>query len=238
MRGLLYKEFYQFKFDMYLIVGLQLLFSGFCIASGVVTKAESAPESLSMALSLCYIVVLLLGSMLSTEFFAKDEKRPWNNFVFSLPQTEKGQVAAKYYAVLLLHLLILCFCFVTDTIVVAIYGSVTISGITVAIVFFAMRIVVHAIGIPFMIRFGSTMGINVEIACLVIAFMLLSIYALFGDISIFFQDNIKDALIEFVTSGNVIWILALLPYVAGVAYYLSYRVSLKLYRKGAESYGQ
>lgn len=238
MRGLLYKEFYQFKFDMYVIVGLQLFLSGICIVFGITMKSEAAPEALCMMLSLCYIVALLLGSILSSEFFSKDEKRPWCNFAFSLPQTEKGQVAVKYYAVLILHLMILCFCFVTDVIVVAIYGNAVASGITVAVVFFSMRMLVHAIGIPFMLRFGATTGINVEASCFGITLMLIGIYALFGDVSFLFQDNIKDALLSFVTSGNVMWILALLPYVAGVAYYLSYRVSLKVYRKGAESYGQ
>ncbi|MBD5136523.1 MAG: ABC-2 transporter permease [Lachnospiraceae bacterium] len=232
MRGLLYKEFYQFKSDMYLVFAFLLLLIFPCVGS------TGDPELISMVLSLCYMIALLLGGMLSSEFFSKDEKRSWSNFVFSLPQTEKGQVTAKYYAVLLFHLLVLFVCFVIDTIVVAIYGSVTVSGIMAAVIVFAWRILVCAIKIPFMLRFGSMMGNVVEAACFGMILMLLGVYALFGDISFFLQDNIRDALVAFVTSGNVIWILALLPYVAGVAYYLSYRVSLKAYREGAESYGQ
>lgn len=238
MRGLLYKEFYQFKFDIYVLVPIQLFISCMCIGMGMIMKTEPDTLQLCLILSLCYIFTLLFGSMLSSEFFLKDEKRPWCNFAFSLPQTDKGQVAVKYYVVLILHLLVLFICFVTDTITAALYGDVMASGLTAAVVFFCFRILVVAIAIPFMLRFGSTAGMHVEGACLGILVMLGGIYALFGDISFFLQENVGDALIAFVTSGNVIWIYALLPYFTGVAYYVSYRISLKVYRKGAESYGQ
>ena len=238
MRGLLYKDFYQLRRDMYFVFGLQVVESIMCIISTFTIKQESDPESLCRLLSLSYILFLALGSLMSSGFFSNDEKRPWSNFAISLPQTGKGQVAAKYYSVLIVNLMILFICFVTDTIVVALYGSTAVSGMMVGVLFFVTRILVNAIAIPFMLRFGATMGANVEAACVGIILILLGVYALFGDISFFLSDHILDALITFVTSGNVIWIVALLPYAAILAYYVSYRVSLKVYRKGAESYGQ
>jgi len=147
-------------------------------------------------------------------------------------------VTAKYYAVLIWHLALLFVCFIADTISIAVYGSAAISAVTVAVVIFAFRMLVMAFEIPCMVRYGATTGINVEGSVVGILFMLAGIYALFGDISFFLQENVKEAIWDFLMSGNVIWILALLPYVSGVAYYISYRVSLKMYRKGAESYGQ
>ena len=238
MRGLLYKDFYQLRRDMYLVFGLQVVESIMCIISTFTIKQESDPESLCRLLSLSYILFLALGSLMSSGFFSNDEKRPWNNFAISLPQTGKGLVAAKYYSVLIVHLMILFICFVTDTIVVALYGSPAVSGMMTAVLFFVIRILVNAIAIPFMLRFGAALGLNVEVACLGIILMLLGVYALFGDISIFLSGNILDALTMFLTSQNVIWFLALLPFVAALAYYISYRVSLKVYRKGAENYGQ
>ncbi len=236
MRGLLYKEFYQFKIDFYAMVFLALLF--LALGIGVTADPEAEAQSTCMILSMIYLFVMVVGSILSSEFFTKDEKRPWCNFAFALPQTDKGQVAAKYYAVLLWHLVLLFLCFIADTISIAVYGSAAISGMMIAVVIFAFRILVISFEIPCMVRYGATAGINVEGSVLGILFMLAGIYALFGDISFFLQENVRDAIWDFIMSGNVIWILALLPYVAGVAYYISYRVCLKMYRKGAESYGQ
>ena len=239
MSGLLYKEFYQLRRDMALVFGLQVVGSIICIIYTFLFKQESDPEfRCRILLSLSYILFLALGSLMSSGFFSNDEKRPWNNFAISLPQTGKGLVAAEYYSVLIVHLMILFICFVTDTIVVALYGSPAVSGMMTAVLFFVIRILVNAIAIPFMLRFGAALGLNVEVACLGIILMLLGVYALFGDISIFLSGNILDALTMFLTSQNVIWFLALLPFVAALAYYISYRVSLKVYRKGAENYGQ
>lgn len=236
MRGLLYKEFYQFKIDLFVMGILVLLF--LTLGIGATADPETEPQSTCMLLSMIYLFVMFLGSVISSEFFTKDEKRPWCNFAFALPQTGKGQVAAKYYAVLIWHLAMLFLCFIADTISVAVYGSAAISAVMVAVVVFAFRMLVMAFEIPCMVRYGAQTGINVEGSVVCILLMLAGIYALFGDISFFLQENVRDAIWDFLMSGNVIWILALLPYVAGVAYYISYRVSLKIYRKGAESYGQ
>ncbi len=237
MRGLLYKEFYQFKLDLYVMAGFFVIFFAMAISSCVVDQEEN-PQVLCMTLSLIYFVIIFIGSILSSEFFTKDEKRPWCNFAFALPQTDKGQVATKYYAVLIWHIVLLFFCFVTDTIAMVVYGNTVASGISVAVVIFAFRMLVMSFEIPCMVRYGAQTGMNVEGSCVGILFILIGIYALFGDISFFLQENVRDAIFAFLTSGNVLWILAILPYVAGVAYYVSYRISLKLYRKGAESYGQ
>ena len=236
MRGLLYKEFYQFKIDLYVMSILALIF--LTLGIGTTADPEAEAQSTCMLLSMIYLFVIVLGSIISSEFFTKDEKRPWCNFAFALPQTGKGQVTAKYYAVLIWHVALLFLCFIADTISVAVYGSPEISAVMIAVMAFAFRILVMAFEIPCMVRYGATTGINVEGSVVGILFMLAGIYALFGDISFFLQENVRDAIWDFLMSGNVIWILALLPYVAGVAYYISYRVSLKMYRKGAESYGQ
>lgn len=241
MRGLLYKEFHQFKADFYVLAGLLAFFCGLCITSAVTAEAET-PQDLMMAItmisSLIYFLVLFLGSILCSEFFTKDEKRPWNHFAMSLPLAVKGQVQAKYYAVLVVHLMVLFACFVTDVVIVVVSGNAQHSAIAVGVIMFSFRMLVMAFEIPFMFRFGAQQGMNVEGAFLTLFFIVLIIYGLFGDISFFLQENVWKAFMEWILSGNVIWILALLPYVAAVAYYVSYRISLKLYRKGVEYSGE
>lgn len=241
MRGLLYKEFHQFKADLYALAGLLVFFGGVCITNSVTAEAET-PQELTMGIivisSLIYFVLLLLGSILCSEFFTKDEKRPWNHFVMSLPPAVKGQVQAKYYAVLVVHLMMLFGCFVMDAIVVVLSGNVQNSAITVGILMFCFRILVMAFEIPCMFRFGAQQGTNVEGAFCVVICVGGVIYGLFGDISFFLQENVWKAFMEWLMSGNAIWVIALLPYAAAVAYYVSYRISLKLYRKGVESSGE
>ncbi len=235
MRGLLYKEFYQFRLDFWIIAGLEILLCGLSITSAVTTDPSEPQWTAIMVLATIYTLSIMLGSILCSEFFSKDEKRPWNHFAMALPQTDKGQVQAKYYAVLLIHLFVLFVCFITDTIVVFIAGDSSISAITVAVVVFCIRLVVMAFGIPFILRFGAQTGTTVEGVVAGIFFVAIGIYLLFGDISFLLQENFWEALMEWIQSGNVVWVLALLPYITGVLYYLSYRVSLKLYRKGVEN---
>lgn len=235
MRGLLYKEFYQFRIDFWIIAGLEIILCGLSITS-VVTIDPSEPQwTIIMLLASIYTLSIMLGSMLCSEFFSKDEKRPWNHFAMALPQTETGQVLAKYYAVLLVHLFVLFVCFIADTIAVAVAGDSSISGMTVAVVVFCIRMLVMAFEIPFVFRFGAQTGTNVEGAVAGILFVAIGIYLLFGDISFLLQENFWEALMEWIQSGNIVWVLALLPYITGAVYYLSYRVSLKLYRKGVEN---
>ena len=235
MRGLLYKEFYQFRIDFWIITGLEILLCGLSITS-VVTFDPSEPQwTIIMLLASIYTLSIMLGSILCSEFFSKDEKRPWNHFAMALPQTEAGQVLAKYYAVLLVHLYVLFVCFIADTIAVVVVGDSSISAMTVAVVVFCIRMLVMVFEIPFVLRFGAQTGTTVEGTVAGILFVAIGIYLLFGDISFLLQENFWEALMEWIQSGNVVWVLAILPYITGVFYYLSYRVSLKLYRKGVEN---
>ena len=104
MRGLLYKEFHQFKVDLYVLIGLMVLMFGIFVPTTAMMEAEDTEEfvrSAVMLSGLVYFLALLLGSILCTEFFTKDEKRPWHSFAVSLPLGAKVQVQAKNYEVLL-----------------------------------------------------------------------------------------------------------------------------------------
>ena len=68
--------------------------------------------------------------------------------------------------------------------------------------------------------------------------LVVVIYALFGDITFLFGDDPVAAITEFLTSGNALLVLSLIPAASVLLYYISYLISLKLYRKGAENYEQ
>ena len=67
-----------------------------------------------------------------------------------------------------------------------------------------------------------------------------ALYFLFGDISwlIEMEDDPVTAFMTWLQSGDIVFWLGLFPFVAVAAYYLSCKISVRLFRKGAENYEQ
>lgn len=198
--------------------------------------SDPNPSSLTALMGMMLFLVFFLIEPFSTELFSADEKTITCNFFFSTPQSAKGLIQSKYYFILLMDLGVLFGCFLIDTIVMIIMGEYAVSTLTVCVILFSVTLILMAIRIPCYVRFGAKMGPEVQ-GLFVYAFIcLIVLYGLFGNISFFFEENILEALIAYLQSGKVIFVLSLLPYVAVLLYYLSYRISLLLYRKGIENY--
>lgn len=228
MKGLLYKEFFLLRSGLIFMVVFQAILSGICISLPLIGLDTKRIDILT---AISYYLSFLILALVNQELFAHDENRPWGNFVSSTPQTAAGQVSGKYYMILIENLVLLFCCYLTDVIVVCVADDVTISAIIVGMLIFCLRILIYAIEIPFVIRLGSGVGIAVKGVLLALLALILLCYGLFGDISFLFGDDPVAALHEFVTTGNVMWIAALIPYAAAGAYYLSYRISVKLYKE-------
>ena len=118
-------------------------------------------------------------------------------------------------------------------------GEYAASSSIICHMFFCMKLILLAIRVPIHVRFGSAMSFPVQIAGIILITSGILIYALFGDISFFMEDHdLLTMLIEYLSSEKVIFALSLVPYIAVAMYYLSYRISLALYRKGVETYEQ
>lgn len=228
MKGLLYKEFFLLRSGLIFMVVFQAILSGICISLPLIGLDT---KMIVILTAISYYLSFLILALVNQELFAHDENRPWGNFVSSTPQTAEGQVAGKYYMILIENLVLLFCCYLTDVIVVCVADDVTISAIIVGMLIFCLRILIYAIEIPFVIRLGSGVGIAVKGVLLALLALILLCYGLFGDISFFFGDDPVAALYEFVTTGNVMWVAALIPYAAAGVYYLSYRISVKLYKE-------
>ena len=228
MKGLLYKEFFLLRGGLIFMVVFQAILSGICISLPLIGLDT---KMIVILTAISYYLSFLILALVNQELFAHDENRPWGNFVSSTPQAAEGQVAGKYYMILIENLVLLFCCYLTDVIVVCVADDVTISAIIVGMLIFCLRILIYAIEIPFVIRLGSGVGIAVKGVLLALFALILLCYGLFGDISFLFGDDPVAALHEFVTTGNVMWIAALIPYAAAGAYYLSYRISVKLYKE-------
>lgn len=243
MKGLLYKNFMTFRVHI-LALGLMLVLSALmCIPYAFVEISniksgitDPNTSTFTIYMIMMFFVTFFLIRPLSGELFATDEKTITYNFFFSTPLSAKGLIQSKYYFILLLDLGILFGCFLIDIIVMAIMGEYAVSTLTICVILFSIMLILMAIRIPFFIRFGTKMAPEVQTLYIYIFICIGTVYVLFGNISFFFEENILEALMAYLQSGKVIFVLSLLPYVAVLLYYLSYRISLVLYRKGVETY--
>lgn len=243
MKGLLYKDFVLFKkslfslgFIVFCIIGCGFLLVYLQTSAGGVTEDDAL--FLLALTSICYFCAFFMLPTLSTQLFTPDEKPASVSFLFSTPPAAKGQIQSKYYFLLLVNLGILFVCFLTDTVIVLMMGELAISATLPCVIFFCFTLILLAIRIPFSIRYGSAVSFEVQMVYIILFSTLFIVYALFGNISFFFQENILRALMDYLQSEKVIFVISFIPYLSVLAYYISYRISLALYRKGVENYEQ
>lgn len=245
MKGLLYKDFVYLK-KYFTTVGVIFAMTIFTIISltfflcAVNGPTEKNAYSVMYFMTLCSILVFITALSLSTSLFAVDEKPTHINFLFSTPQAAKGQIQSKYYTLLLVHLGILFICFIIDIILMLMAGEYAMSSALLCTIVFCISLILLAIRIPFIIRYGSGISTTVRSTYVIAIIAFLIIYGLFGDISFLFDEHkiSLEEIFAYLQSGKVILPLSFIPYIAVLMYYLSYRISLKLYRKGVESYEQ
>ena len=137
---------------------------------------------------------------------------------------------------LLVNLGVLICCLLTDTVVFALTGDEnTMTGVMLVLLF-SVSLVMDALSLPFIVYFGTNYGLNAKASALGVILLLALLYALFGDISYFLSNDFMTAMEKFFEDGNVLLILGLLPYAAGLLYWLSCKLSVVLFKKGAENY--
>ena len=104
------------------------------------------------------------------------------------------------------------------------------------LLFFSLMLVMDAIEMPFVFRFGSTYGAKYKGYVLLGIFGVVAIYLLYGDISFLRTGDPLSAFLGKLQGGTLHRFLDLLPYIAVVLYFLSYCLSLKIMKKGIEAY--
>lgn len=245
MKGLLYKDYVLFKKSFWTLLGVGafiLIVFCFGIAEMNISLGINSPEEAlgtTMANAMGYFCLFILLTPLSASLFTPDEKPTTVGFIFSTPQAAKGQIQSKYYFLLILNLGILFLCFITDTIIMGRMGEYAASAISACLIFFCLNLILLSIRVPIHVRFGSAMSFPVQIAGYMLITSCILLYALFGDISFFMEDHdLVTILKEYLSSEKVVFALSLIPYLSVAMYYLSYRISLVLYRKGVETYEQ
>lgn len=238
MSGLLFKEFYENR--KMLIFTYAFVLFGVVLMIGSFAFGFTVDERLVLLSSLgMQAVIMLFTGTVQTMIFQYDESRLWSGFVSSTPLTAGGQVKSKYLFVLLTSTISISVCLIADIINCAVNEAGSVFQL-VALIFW-LQLLFNAIEIPFVIRFGAKKGNNLRAVIFISILFIVIVYALFGDISMFGSDeDFYDFALKLI-KGEVgmqetLWLNALLPYVSVTLYILSYKLSCKLYPKGAEGY--
>lgn len=230
MAGLMYKNFLLYRVELIVIGALQLFISATVLLTGI-TDSGSPEGTL-----LLYGCMFLIIGYIESGLFAPDEKQTARNFLIATPTGAAGHIQSKYWFLLLVNLGVLICCFLTDTVVFALTADEnTMTGVLLVLLF-SMSLVIDALSLPFIIYFGTNYGLNAKGTALGVILLLVLVYALFGDISYFLSNDFMTAMEKLFENGNVLLMLGLLPYGAGLLYWLSCSLSVVLFRKGAENY--
>lgn len=241
MLAFIYKDYIQNK-QLFLGVGIFCLLLAFLpfLAAGNINEASDTVSFAVLALLFFPFIFLMLG-FLQAKIYEEDERVVFSDFICSTPMGVKGFVASKYWATFLISMYGLGLGIFTDLLVSLLYPGAFTCCAAVAQMLFFFQLAMRSFEIPFMFRFGSRYGSTYKTIMMIILFLMVFIYLLFGDLSHMGSfDEFLDFAVKVLTreSTEKGFMIALLvsPHLVVLCYYVSYRISCKVYRKGVENY--
>lgn len=246
MLGIMYKDFCVLKKTLLGNFIAIFFASAWCLVpwnnalDGLDNQSIGMGMAFFVAPILTYIIILSVLSSFGQEIIVHDENKYYSAFISATPLTAKGHVRSKYYEMLIISSFILIWGFILDKLI-GFVNSERGSSKLIYVSFFFLLIISKSIETPFLIRCGTKVGKMVKIIIALGIIYIVMIYALFGPLPRFNQDKlIEDAIVWFVTDKKLPWsntqIIAVASGISFVFYYISYKISCKLYQKGVNTY--
>ncbi len=254
MRGLIYKDFYLIKGKM--IAGFIMTFLMIIIMS-IIIVASSGPSGINTsfaALANIFMDIMILQYIGFNYIYIMqaDMNRKWGLYGACASGGVSGVVAAKYMSVFILYFVTFVLCRLLDLIIGLVIGTaVDNSGLVIFLIL--IFIFINSIEMPLAFRFGPDKSTAIRILISVVIVLIITIYLLFGNIDwLMKEDGVfksilnvithwgEDAevlpaevkkIIEKMTYLNYI-ALAVIAYLVVLGYYISYRISCKVFKKG------
>lgn len=254
MIGLFRKDFYLVRSQIILFTVMILLMTFLQTVLMVSFSTEPVspsgiPSSITnLCTFLIFIVVFFGGEGLKGNLLLADHSKKSKHFLMATPLCVKGCVASKYYEGIIIPIVGFIYLEVFQLTCGAFTGNlIDHSLLFVCMVFVSLFF--GSLSIPFYIRFGQK-GTHIKTAILLTILFVILVYGLFGDISMFIGNDPMDQFFNVIIyfsdtktlfsrfSGpddpRILW-LVVTPILILVMYYVSYRISCMLYRKGAEA---
>ncbi len=237
MSGLIYKELVMNKRTLLIMTVVSLIVSSILFNTSDIDEGMETIYSLLGMLS--FVLIFLLVGMMQPMIFQADENKRWAYFISASPKTAKGQVEAKYIFTLIISFGAMIFCMIINDLAELINGMPDMLLLIYNLLI--IQLFLRALELPFIFRFGSKAGGSYKAAVFLIALLAVIAYLLFGNLSIFSSniDAFYERVLAFIGGeipDSLYIIMAVSPYIVGILYYVSYRISVKFYLKGAENY--
>ena len=233
MTGLVYKEWKQNRWMI-----LSMILCGFAPVIALLIMHSEIPDIGDVPIRIGGLIAgFLAAGALQMLVLRGDDRKLWGYWITATPDGYKGFLRVKYEMIFGMIVLLMFsvqfgdmgYCEVAADMGKA--DAVQISGIALPLCF--VQILLRAIDIPFVYRFGSKRGSFVKLTCFVAA--ALSFSALF----VIYQEKFDPFFemgIGVFTTENSSLILSVGLVACLALYYLSYRITCKLYLKGVEQY--
>lgn len=239
MAGLLYREIVLNKKNLLGMAGGLTVMSLIMFMPFIVEDGFMDTETLTALLSVfVFFMLFLVLGLMTASIFEADESKKWAYFITSTPLTDVSQIKEKYLFTLLLYIALFIWCYFLAVLSAALGGA---ANAMVAFVMLCVMITANAIEFPFLVRFGSKAGSYVKTSIIMLLMLIAFEYIFFGDLSIFGGPEKIYELFEKLSDTSLmsdisLVLLAVFPYISAGLYFLSYKLSCKLYLKGAEEY--
>ena len=251
MRGLIYKDLYLIKSKV--IAGslsiLVIIISMYVVYATVSGKVLFPTEMAAVITDL--MIVMYIGVLSYGYIIKADTKKQWGFYGMALPGSAKLIVGAKYMTVFIMYLISYIICVLNDLMIGLFFGKAVDMSLLV-LMFMLFQMFLNAIEMPLAFRFGTDKAAGIRIFITIVIVLIISIYLLFGNIEWLmaedglikiiirlFSDNADSVTMSYelqqfikrLTYMNYIE-MAVFTHLMVFAYYISYRISCKVFRKG------
>lgn len=208
MKGLLIKDFYVLKKQLYVVGALMLFYLFYSISL-------KSPTMIGVA-------IILVSFLIPVTSLAYDDQSKWNQYALSLPMTRKTIVQSKYLLGAITTLLGVAFCAVGNVIILSLGSEMDAQTTwTVTVIYAEIGCLMNALFLPVLLKFGAEKGRFILLAAVLVPSML-------GG---FFVSWLKDADIVMPSADTLMKIFYLSPVIVILLYILSYFLSLSILRK-------
>ncbi len=249
MLGLIYKDFIIMKkeilLNMVAIVGFSI---PVILPWNKIMEEANANTELINGYTMSYIIMPfvmyffmynIIGG-LQSNLFVHDENKCYSSWVVSTPETVKGHIRSKYFGALIFLFGGIVWSMICDIVASFVNGTVR-STLSIAIVFFFLQMFISAFELPFAVRFGYKNGTTFKVAMIAVVFFGVIVYGLFGPLPNIDADSVIWYVIEWLVRGSnmstvMLGCVSFAPFLIVCLYYISYKVSVRLYPKGVENY--
>ena len=261
MRGLIYKDLYLIKNKILISGGIiPFMYIMLIVITCAAGSNSTNVTYMSFVAGVFDVMTVLYIGLLGFGYLIKvDNSRSWGFYGISLPEGGKSVVASRYMATFILYFISLTICVINDIICSLVAGEmINMLELYLGMIFFF--IFVNAIEIPLAFRFGADKASIIRILITVVIVLIISIYLLFGNIEWLMGEHgiittiirivlhtsdspegtnerfeiFSDELNRFITNITLKgYIVGSMSYhLVALFYYISYRISCRVYKKG------